>query len=43
MILRIPWFTHYNSEIDWRIGEVKITRCSEECRKQCRPKQGKLG
>jgi len=29
-------------EIDWRTGEVKMTRYLEECRKQ-RPKQGKLG
>ena len=41
VILRILWFTCHNPEIDWRIGELKIIRCSEEYRKQQRPKQGK--
>ena len=35
------WLACYNSEINWRIGEVKITRCPEECEKQWRPMQGK--
>jgi len=43
VILEILWLACYNSEIDWRIREVKITRCLEECRKQWRPKQGKSG
>ena len=43
VILGMSWLAHYNSEIDWRIGEVKMTRCLEECGKQWRPKQGKLG
>jgi len=34
VILGMPWLARYNSEIDWRMGEVKITRCLEECRKQ---------
>ena len=34
VILRIPWLACYNSEIDWRTGKVKITRCPKECRKQ---------
>ena len=34
IILKILWLAYYNSEIDWRIEEVKITRCSKECRKQ---------
>ena len=34
VILGISQLAHHNPEIDWRIGEVKITRCSEECRKQ---------
>ena len=34
---------HHNPEIDWKTGEVKMTRCSEECSKQWRPVQGKLG
>ena len=37
----MPWLAHHNSEIDWRTGEVKMTRCPEECRKQWRPKQRK--
>ena len=32
-----------NPEIDWRTGEVKITRCPEECGKQWRLVQGKSG
>jgi len=37
------WLAHHNLEIDWRMGEVKITRCLEECGKQWRPVQGKSG
>ena len=33
VILRIPWLAYHNSEIDWRIEEVKIMRCPEECGK----------
>ena len=43
VILGMPWLAHHNPEIDWRIGEVKITRCPEEYGKQWRPVQGKLG
>jgi len=43
IILGIPWLAHHNPEIDWRMGEVKITRCPEECGKQWRPVQSKLG
>jgi len=39
----MPWLACYNPEIDWRIGEVKMTRCPEECSKQWRPVQGKSG
>jgi len=39
----MPWLACHNSEIDWRIGEVKMTRCPEECGKQWRLVQGKLG
>jgi len=39
----MPWLTHHNHEIDWRTGEVKMTRCLEECGKQWRPVQGKSG
>jgi len=37
------WLARHNPEIDWRTGEVKMTRCPEECEKQWRPVQGKLG
>ena len=43
VILKIPWLACHNPEIDWRIGEVKMIRCPEECRKQWRLKQKKLG
>ena len=34
MILGMLWLAHYNPEIDWRAGEVKMMRCPEECGKQ---------
>jgi len=43
VILGMPWLTRHNPEIDWKTGEVKMTRCPEECGKQWRPVQGKLG
>jgi len=43
VILGMLWLACHNPEIDWKTGEVKMTRCPEECRKQWRPKQGKLG
>jgi len=43
VILEMPWLVCHNPEIDWRTGEVKMTRCPEECRKQWRPVQGKSG
>ena len=43
VILGILWLAHYNPEIDWRMGEVKMMRCLEECEKQWKPKQRKLG
>ena len=43
VILGIPWLACHNPEIDWKTGEVKMTRCLEECSKQWRPVQGKLG
>ena len=39
----MPWLAHYNPEIDWKMGEVKMTRCPEECGKQWRLVQGKSG
>jgi len=43
VILGMPWLACHNPEIDWRTGEVKMTRCPEEDEKQWRPVQGKLG
>ena len=31
VILGMPWLAHYNPEIDWKTGEIKITRCPEKC------------
>ena len=42
VILGMPWLACHNSEIDWRTGEVKMMRCSEECGKQWRPVQENL-
>ena len=38
MILGMPWLTCHNPEINWRMDEVKMIRCLEECEKQQRPK-----
>ena len=43
VILGMLWLARHNPEIDWKTGEVKMTRCPEECGKQWRPKQGKPG
>ena len=43
VILEIPWLTHHNPEIHWRIEEVKIMRHPERCEKQWRLNQGKSG
>ena len=43
VILGMPWLERHNPEIDWKTGEVKVTRCPEECGKQWRPVQGKSG
>jgi len=34
IILGMLWLAHYNPEIDWKMGEVKMMRCSEEYGKQ---------
>ena len=34
VILDMPWLRCYNPEIDWKTGEVKITRCPDECGKK---------
>ena len=43
VILRIPWLERHNPEINWKTGEVKMTRCPEEYGRQWRPVQGKSG
>ena len=43
VILGMLWLACHNPEIDWKIGEVKMTRCPEECGKQWRLVQGKSG
>ena len=30
----MPWLGHHNPEIDWKIGEVKMMRCPNECGKK---------
>ena len=34
VILEMLWLAYYNPEINWRTGEVKMTRCPEEYGKQ---------
>jgi len=34
VILSMLWLACHNPEIDWRTGEVKMTRCPEKCGKQ---------
>ena len=43
VILGMPWLACHNPEIDWKTGEIKMTRCPEECGRQWRPVQGKSG
>ena len=43
VILEMLWLAYHNLEIDWRIGEVKMMRYTEECGKQWRLMQGKSG
>jgi len=34
VILGMPWLGCYNPEIDWKTGEVKMTKCPDECGKK---------
>ena len=43
VIIEMPWLACHNPEVNWRTGEVKMTRCPKKCGKQWRPKQGKSG
>ena len=41
IILGMAQLAYYNPEIDWKIGEVKMTRCPDECGEQQKIKQTK--
>ena len=41
--MEMLWLARHNPKIDWRIEEVKMMRCPEECGKQWRPVQRKSG
>ena len=41
IILRMPWLACHNPKINQRTGEVKMTKCLEECRKYGKLKQEK--
>jgi len=44
VILSMPWLACHNPEIDWRMGEVQMTRCLDEYGKKWRTeKQTKSG
>jgi len=34
VILGMPWLGCHNPEIDWKMGEVKMTRCPDKCGKK---------
>jgi len=36
VILGMPWLACHNPEIDWKTGEVQITRCPDKCGKKWR-------
>ena len=42
VILEMPQLACHNSEINWKIGEVRMIRCPEKCEKQYKSKQGKV-
>ena len=41
MILGMLWLQAHNPEINWEIGEVKITRCLLLCRRNTKLKEEK--
>jgi len=41
IILEILWLAYHNPEINLKTGEVKMTRCLDECRKKIKVKAGK--
>jgi hypothetical protein len=32
LILGFPWLREHNPEVNWRTGEIKMSRCSQHCR-----------
>ena len=32
MLLGLPWLKEHNPEVDWTMGEVKMSRCPAKCR-----------
>jgi len=43
VILGMPWLARHNPEIDWRTGEVKVTRCPEECGVETSAREVRVG
>ena len=41
VILGMPWLQAHNLEINWKIGEVKITRCPPLCGRNTKLKEEK--
>jgi len=41
VILGMPWLQAHNLEINWKIGEVKITRCLPLYRRNTKSKEEK--
>ena len=39
VILGMPWLACHNPEIDWKTGEVQMTRCPEKCGKKWRTRK----
>ena len=42
MILGMPWLAAHNPEINWEIGEVKMTRCPPLCERNTKIKEEKV-
>ena len=43
VILDILWLVYYNSEINWKIREVRMMKCPKKCRRQWKAVQKKPG
>ena len=42
VILEMPWLQVHNPEINWKTGEVKMTRCPPLCGRNTRLKKKKM-